>query len=557
MAEIVLISPRFSPSYWGWEHALPMLRAKALFPPIGLPLLAALTPPGHSVSIIDENVEAIDWDRCARADIVGLTGMNVQRERMHEILAELKRRGAFVVIGGPWVSVYEQDFGGRPDAIFVGEAEETWPRFLAEWSEGRHQRRYEQAAKTDMATVPTPRFDLLPMHEYLYGGMQISRGCPFTCEFCDIIVVFGRRPRVKRPEQVIRELDQLAAAGKRDIFIADDNLVGNKRAIKPILREIAAWQKAHSYKVSLATEASIDLAEDEEMLRLMAEANIDAVFIGIESTNEASLRETRKIQNLSDRAGTLLDKVRRIQAAGIMVTCGLIVGFDNDDESVFESHRRFAEQARIPQAMVNVLLAIPRTPLFERLLREGRLLGDGAGTYWGSGAFFTNVIPLRMDRGALLERYVELVRDLYAPEAFFSRIDALCLEAGWLPASGRTAYLKRHPLRRLARSCAAAIQAAYVFAQLMRRVPDAALRRQYRGRLLKVLTRRPNPRLLRMYCVYCAIHFHYDHLIRQMAADRAGFAIERDRAGTAPAALSNRPGREASAPRRATARSPG
>ena len=296
MAEIVFINPRFTPSYWGWEHALPMMRARAVLAPINLPLLAALTPAEHSVVIVDENVEEIDFDRCARADIVGLTGMNVQRRRMHEILAELKRRGAFVVIGGPWVTVYEDDFGDLPDAVFVGEAEETWPRFLKDWSAGRHQRRYEQEAKTDMATVPAPRFDLVPMKKYLYGSVQISRGCPFTCEFCDIIVVFGRRPRVKRAAQVIEELNQLYAAGMHDVFIADDNLTGNKKALKPILRAIIEWQKARYYPLALATEASIDLAEDEEMMHLMVEANIDAVFIGIKSTNEAALRETKRIQ---------------------------------------------------------------------------------------------------------------------------------------------------------------------------------------------------------------------------------------------------------------------
>jgi Domain of unknown function (DUF4070) len=311
------------------------------------------------------------------------------------------------------------------------------------------------------------------------------------------------------------------AAGKREIFIADDNLIGNKKAIKPLLREIIAWQQARGYPVALATEASIDLAEDDELLRLMVEANMDAVFVGIESTNEAALRETKKVQNLSDRAGTLLEKVHRIQAAGIMVTCGLIVGFDNDDDNVFEAHRRFAEQARIPQAMVNVLLAIPGTPLYERLSREGRLYGNGASDYWGSGTFLSNVIPLRMNRRTLLTRYVQLMLELYTPAAFFARIDALCLRTKWLPGQAETRHLRCHPWRRFKRSCLAAIEAIYVFAQLMRRVPDVALRREYRRCLAKVLARRPNPRLLRMYCVYSAIHFHYDRIIREMAADKS------------------------------------
>jgi radical SAM superfamily enzyme YgiQ (UPF0313 family) len=242
MAHIVLINPRFNPSYWGMNYALPLLGGEALLPVINLPLLAALTPPGHEITIIDENVQLIDFDLCASADIVGITGMNVQRVRMHAILDELKARGVFTVIGGPWVTVYPSDFGDQPDAIFIGEAEETWPRFLIEWAEGRHARRYEQTEKTDMATVPAPRLDLMPMGKYVYGSVQLSRGCPFTCEFCDIIVVFGRRPRIKTTAQVIAELEACLATGKDNLFIVDDNLIGNKKAVKALLREIIVWQ---------------------------------------------------------------------------------------------------------------------------------------------------------------------------------------------------------------------------------------------------------------------------------------------------------------------------
>src|SRR3954447_7165280 len=244
VADIVLINPRFEVSYWGLEHALPFLGKRASVPPACLPLLAALTPVGHAVTLIDENVEPIDYARCARADIVGLTGMVVQRARMREILAELKRHGAFVVVGGPWVSVQEDYFADLADVIFVGEAEETWPRFLGEWERGRHRVRYEQVEKTDMATVPAPRLDLLKMRHYAFGSVQFSRGCPFQCEFCDIIVTFGRRPRLKTSAQVLAELEALRAQDMVIAFIVDDNLIGNKRAIKPLLRDLIAWQQA-------------------------------------------------------------------------------------------------------------------------------------------------------------------------------------------------------------------------------------------------------------------------------------------------------------------------
>src|SRR5262245_21341531 len=223
MADIIFINPRFEVSFWGMEHALPVLGKRATLPVASLPLLAALTPAEHSVTLIDENVEAIDFDRCARADIVGVTGMSVQRFRMTEILTELDRRGVFTVVGGPWVTVQEDYFEGLAKVIFIREAEQTWPQFLRDWQHGLHRYRYEQAEKSDMSTVPTPRFDLLKMRSSLYGSVQFSRGCPFQCEFCDIIVTFGRRPRIKTSTQVIAELEALLAQGKRGCFIVDDN----------------------------------------------------------------------------------------------------------------------------------------------------------------------------------------------------------------------------------------------------------------------------------------------------------------------------------------------
>jgi radical SAM superfamily enzyme YgiQ (UPF0313 family) len=542
VAEIILINPRFDPTYWGLDYALPLFRKRALLPPLNLALLAGLTPPEHSVSIIDENVDEIDYGRCSRADIVGVTGMGVQRERMRAIVIELKSRGIFTVVGGPWATVSPEDLAPLADVVFIGEAEDTWPRFLAEWSEGRQQSRYEQAEKTDMATVPPPRLGLLKMEKYLYGSLQVSRGCPFTCEFCDIIVVFGRRPRVKTVAQVIAELEGLVAAGMHDAFIVDDNLIGNKKAIKAILRAIIAWQEAHGYPLSLVTEASIDLAEDEEMMRLMVEANLDTVFVGIESPNEDALRETKKIQNLTDRNGTALEKVHRIQEAGLMVTCGMIVGFDCDDESVFEAQRQFVHEARIGLAMVNILCAIPQTPLFKRLSVAGRLVeGDAMNRH--STFAVSNVVPLKMSRQTLYDGYLKLMRSLYTVDAFFARIDAVCFGARWLPATGRTRYLRRHRYRWLRLRAWAGVETVYLIVQLMRHIPDKALRRQYRRRLWNVVKHRPNIRLLRFYCLACAMHFHYDRLIGQMEADAAA-AVAAGSGGGAPIAEMPAPARE-------------
>src|SRR5574337_1256082 len=263
-ARIAIISPRFEVSYWGHEHALAIFGKRANTPVAALPLLAALTPPEHVVTLIDENVESINYDALAGMDIIGVTGMSVQRFRMKQILRELKKRGCFTVVGGPWVTVQEDYFGDLADVIFVGEAEETWPQFLSDWQSSRFQHRYEQTEKTDMTRVPVPRYDLLKTQHYLFGSVQFSRGCPFQCEFCDIIVTFGRRPRLKTSEQVIAELEALRAAKTEIALIVDDNLIGNKRAVKPLLNDVARWQREHGYPFTLFTEASLDLAEDDE-----------------------------------------------------------------------------------------------------------------------------------------------------------------------------------------------------------------------------------------------------------------------------------------------------
>src|SRR5262249_40206685 len=438
MADIVLINPRFEASYWGMEYALPILGRQATVPVACLPLLAALTPPGHTVTLLDENVEPIDFERVARADIVGVTGMSVQRFRMREILTALKQRGVFTVVGGPWVTVQEDYFGELADVIFIGEAEETWPRFLSDWEQSRHRARYEQTNKTEMTQLPTPRFDLLKMNHYLFGSLQFSRGCPFQCEFCDIIVTFGRRPRYKTSAQVIAELEALRAQHMRIVFIVDDNLIGNKKAVKLLLRDLIAWQEANGYPLVFFTEASLDLADDPELLELMVEANIHSVFIGIETPNEASLRETKKYQNVR-QGGTILDRIRTIQDAGIEVWCGMILGFDHDDASIFETQRTFLEEAGIVHAMVGMLHAIPKTPLHARLRAEGRL--DEAD----EPAFGTNVVPLRIGREELRAGYVSVLQALYEPEAYFGRVEDLYLHRRIAVGRGQARYWRRHP----------------------------------------------------------------------------------------------------------------
>jgi radical SAM superfamily enzyme YgiQ (UPF0313 family) len=512
---IVLINPRFDPSYWGMEYALPIVRKRSAMPVAALPLLAALTPPEYRITIVDENVDRLDYDSVARADLVALTGMSVQRRRMTEILTELKRRGVFTVVGGPWVTVKEDYFGSLADAIFVGEAEESWPRFLADWSAGRHHRRYEQAEKTDMSRVPLPRYDLLKMQHYLFGSIQLSRGCPFQCEFCDIIVTFGRRPRFKTIGQVLAELDELKRQKMEIVFIVDDNLIGNRQFIRSALPEIIAWQKRNGFPFIFAAEASLDLAEEDDIMRMMIEANILSVFIGIESPNEEALRETKKFQNVSKKID-LLARVHTVQKAGLEVWCGMILGFDHDDASIFRWQSEFLAKSRITEAMIGMLYAIPTTPLYARLAKEGRL--DSADTS-ESG---TNVLPLKMSREELSAGYVDLMRTVYQPDAYFARLEEFLSTETYQFAPGHAAYLRHHPAARLFAEARCLLGAAFLFWQLMRHVSDPLLRKEYRARLRGAIARRRQPALWLAYALKCAMHYHFFAMANQTPTGSGG-----------------------------------
>ncbi len=510
MARICLINPRFPVSFWGLNHGLPMLGKRATMPVLALPVLAGLTPAGHEVVLIDENVEEIDFDRLRSFDIVGLTGMTVQRDRMREILLELAERDIFTVVGGPWISVAENWFEGLVDVTFVGEAEETWPRFLDDWSRGEHQARYEQAEKTDMTRVPLPRYDLIRFREYAMGCVQTSRGCPFQCEFCDIIVIFGRRPRIKRPAQVIAEIDAQYRLGARVIFLVDDNFIGNKKAAKEILRAIITWQQSNGYPLTFFTEASLDLAEDDELMRLMTEAGLVAVFIGIESPDEEALRETRKFQNVR---GSMLERVHRVQAHGLEVYAGMIVGFDSDDETVFDRQFEFLKQARIVAAMAGMLSAIPKTPLYDRLEAEGRL--DNAAV--DDPDIATNIIPLQMTRETMRDGWLDLMDRLYQVDNFLDRFDDLFLRNRIPLASFRMDWLRRHrPLSYLKIQFLTVAGALILLARIWSDPRTRPYRPAYARHLRKLLLSGRPPRYLFQFAWKCITHTHFAVLTRQM-----------------------------------------
>ena len=512
MADIVIINPRFDISFWGLEHCMPLFGKRANLPVACLGLLAALVPDRHTVTLIDENVEDIDFERLARADLVCLTGMSIQGRRLIEIVEKVNSLGVTTVVGGPMATVEPESLEGLADVLFIGEADETWPRFLEEWEEGRHSARYQQADKSDVTKLPLPRLDLLKTSRYMFGSLQISRGCPFTCEFCDIIVTFGRRPRLKTSEQVLTELESFVEAGLKIVFVVDDNLIGNKKAIKQILRDIVEWQQARGYPLTLFTEASLDLAEDPELMELMGLANFQSVFIGIETPNEASLRETKKLQNVRPNAGTLLERVHRIQDNGIDVWCGMIVGFDHDDPSIFDVMPKFLEEARISAALIGLLHAIPTTPLYDRLREAGRLNSDEDSDVYG-----TNVVPLGMSREELRDGFIDVMQSCYTADAYFQRLDSQYVDARFKNRVHQLPYWSDWRLAWAKRCFLNYLKFGGVSARLIATVKDRPLRARYRRQLTRIVRNRwREPHILFTYAIKVAMHYHYSELARAL-----------------------------------------
>ena len=397
-----------------------------MFPNLALPTVAGLTPPGHEVVLCDENVEPIDFD--TDADLVGVTGFAVHKRRILEIVDAFRRRGKLVAAGGPFATLCPEELRGKVDVLFVGEAEYTWPRFLEDCERGAWQTEYRQDDKPSMLDSPLPRFDLLRVRRYRSMAIQFARGCPYSCEFCDIIVMYGRRPRTKSVAQVLAEVEAIHALGIANIFVVDDNFIGNKKEAKALLAALAEWQRTHGFPIEFMTEVSLNVAQDDELLALMKQAHFTTVFVGIESPRAASLQESNKTQNTRE---DIVTSVHRIQAAGIEVMAGMIVGFDSDDPSIFEEQFRFIQQARIPISMTGMLNALPKTPLHARLKQAGRLIAESVGDQF----VFTNIVPGGMSSIELYEGYRRLLRRLYGYRAYRSRAMAFILNRGTLFSS--------------------------------------------------------------------------------------------------------------------------
>jgi radical SAM superfamily enzyme YgiQ (UPF0313 family) len=415
------VAPKNPESFWTFDRILPSLGKRCVFPNLSLPTVAGMTPAGHEVVLADENVEPIDFE--VDADVVGITGYAIHRTRILEIAAEFRRRGKLVVAGGPYASLCPEDLRDHVDVLFVDEAEYTWPRFLADYAAGTWQPEYRQDEKPSMHDSPLPRFDLLKVDRYRTMTIQFARGCPFNCEFCDIIVMYGRRPRTKSVPQVMAEIEAVHRLGIPNVFIVDDNFIGNKKEAKDLLHSLGEWQRAHDNPLEMMTDVTLNEAQDEELLRLMREANFTTIFVGIESPRAASLQETHKTQNLR---ADILDSVHRIQRAGMEVMAGMIVGFDHDDPSIFAEQFDFIQDAHIPVSMTGMLNAMPKTPLYKRLADAGRLIAQSVGDQF----VFTNIVPQGMSRLQLYEGYRDLLRRLYGYRSYRRRAMRLILTKG-------------------------------------------------------------------------------------------------------------------------------
>lgn len=412
--KILLINPEFPNTYWSFRHALSFEGKRSAFPPLGLLTISALLPRSWERRLVDLNVQPLKSADIAWADTIFVTAMLVQKESLQNIVKRCKERGKRIVLGGPYVTTSMEDF---PDAdhIFLGEAETTLPQFAQDLEHGEAKRLYQAAERPPLSATPMPDFGLANLKRYSAMSVQYSRGCPFQCEFCDIIEIYGRIPRTKSVEQILAELDALRYVGWRGtVFIVDDNFIGNKRNVKRLLPELAEWQERHGRPFSFLTEASVNLAEDDELLEGMRRAGFRRVFLGIETPVEESLKEARKTQNIR---GDLLDSVRKIQSYGLEVMGGFIVGFDSDPEDIFERQINFIRESAIPLAMVGLLTALPDTQLWRRLKREGRLLAESSGN---NTSDTLNFVP-KMDPAQLVAGYQSIMRTLYSPGEYYQR----------------------------------------------------------------------------------------------------------------------------------------
>lgn len=423
---VLLVNPEFPDSYWSGRAALSFVGKKSASPPLALITVAALLPQHWEFRLIDLAIEPLLDEHIRWADVVMLTGMLVQKRSLLEILDRCSRLGVKTVVGGPYATALPDELH-MADHVVCGEGELIIPMLGADLEAGCAKHLYREDEKPAMNEAPRPRFDLLQADAYNSMAVQFSRGCPFRCEFCDIIVMYGRKPRVKTAEQIIGELEAILATGfSGPVFFVDDNFIGNKKAVKEVLPQIAEWRRRTKAPIDFYTEASINLADDPDLMDRMTDAGFVSVFIGIETPSQESLKETKKTQNLNR---DMTEQVHEVFQRGIEVWAGFILGFDNDGPDIFDRMVEFIETAAIPRAAIGVLGALPNTPLHARLAKEGRLREAQAADQFGLTNVMTNIPDLMMAAG-----YRRVLERLYEPESYFRR----CLRSldFWAPVKG-------------------------------------------------------------------------------------------------------------------------
>jgi len=412
---VLLISPQTPDTFWSFKHVLRFVSKKSTFPPLGLLTVAALLPREWQLKLVDLNLTTLRDEDLRRADVVMISAMLVHEASVREVAARCAALRKRVVAGGPLFTTGHETFPEIQHFV-LGEAEALMPQLVADLQTDRLQSIYQATTRPGMALSPVPRWDLLDLKKYVTMAVQFSRGCPFDCEFCDIIVMNGRTPRTKSPGQVIAELEALRVRGWKDmVFIVDDNFIGNKVRTRELLRELVAWRRRTNAQMGFLTEASVNLADDAELRALMVEAGFRKVFVGIETPVAESLVECRKLQN---QGRDLVAAVQTLQRDGLQVMGGFIVGFDSDTPDIFKRQFEFIQRSGVVTAMVGLLTALPKTRLHQRLEREGRLEARSTGNNTDATLNFKP----KLNREFLQSGYRELMAKLYEPRVYYQRI---------------------------------------------------------------------------------------------------------------------------------------
>ena len=427
---ILLVYPNCSETFWSFDKIMKIIGKKAAYPPLGLLTVSAMLPENWNKKLIDMNCEILKDEDIKWADYVFISAMLVQKESSKRLINKVKKFGKPIVAGGPLFTTGYEDFP-EVDHLILGEVEETIKRFLEDLEKGSPERIYFTQEFPDLTKSVIPEWRLIKLSRYNSMSIQYSRGCPFDCEFCDVVRLNGHSPRYKNKEQIISELDALYNHGwHAGVFFVDDNFISNKRNVKnELLPAIINWQKKRGRPFTFNTQASINLADDEELMKLMVEAGINSVFIGIESPDNDSLEEANKSQN---KNRNLIESVKKIQKAGMEVQAGFIVGFDSDKPSIFQRQIDFIQKSGIVTAMVSLLTALPKTRLYNRLLETNRLVKEGSANNTKASAL--NFTP-KMDLQVLLNGHKQILDTIYSPKFYYERIRTFLRE--FRPAKGK------------------------------------------------------------------------------------------------------------------------